>query len=87
MTSILVLGLLQGSRDNMSIIIIAFPGAPKICNEAIRRENELNETLQQKVLGRRVFSFSDDYYCSTYFLQISSMSLTPISTFTQPFKR
>lgn len=39
----------KGSRDNMSIIIIAFPGAPKICNEAVKLENKLNEVLKQKV--------------------------------------
>ena len=43
----------------MSIIIIAFPGAPKICNEAIRAENELNELLQQKVLGKT--EINDNY--------------------------
>ena len=36
----------------MSIIIIAFPGAPKVCNEAVKQENELNEEIKQKVTGR-----------------------------------
>ena len=42
---------LQGSRDNMSIIIIAFPGAPKVDPEAVRKEDELNKLIKQKVTG------------------------------------
>ena len=41
----------QGSRDNMSIIIIAFPGAPKVDPEALRKEEELNKLIKQKVTG------------------------------------
>ena len=43
--------LLQGSRDNMSIIIIAFPAAPKVDPEALRKEEELNKLIKQKVTG------------------------------------
>ena len=43
---------LQGSRDNMSIIIIAFPGAPKVDPEAVRKEDELNKLIKQKVTGQ-----------------------------------
>jgi len=39
----------KGSRDNMSIIIIAFPGAPKVDPEAVRKEDELNKLIKQKV--------------------------------------
>jgi hypothetical protein len=42
----------QGSRDNMSIIIIAFPAAPKVDPEAQRKDEELNKLLQQKVAGQ-----------------------------------
>ena len=41
----------QGSRDNMSIIIIAFPAAPKVDPEAKRKDEELNRLLEQKVTG------------------------------------
>ena len=44
---------LQGSRDNMSIIIIAFPAAPKVSSEAIKADNDLNDLLKQKVTGKR----------------------------------
>ena len=37
----------------MSIIIIAFPAAPKATSEAIKAENELNDLLKQKVTGKR----------------------------------
>jgi len=39
----------KGSRDNMSIIIIAFPAAPKVDPEAKRKDEELNRSLKQKV--------------------------------------
>jgi len=41
--------LYKGSRDNMSIIIIAFPSAPKVDQEAVKKENELNALLERKV--------------------------------------
>jgi len=43
----------KGSRDNMSVIVITFPGAPKVCGEAVRRENELNEEIKAKVAGEK----------------------------------
>merc|ERR1712242_513826 len=39
----------KGSRDNMSIIIIAFPAAPKVDPEAVRKDEELNKSIKQKV--------------------------------------
>ena len=39
----------KGSRDNMSIIIIAFPAAPKVEQEAINKDHVLNTLLEQKV--------------------------------------
>merc|ERR1719204_529713 len=39
----------KGSRDNMSIIIIAFPAAPKVDPESVRKEEELNKLIKQKV--------------------------------------
>jgi len=39
----------KGSRDNMSIIIIAFPAAPKVDPEAKRKDEELNGLLTKKV--------------------------------------
>jgi len=39
----------KGSRDNMSIIIIAFPSAPKVDPTALKAEQELNELLEKKV--------------------------------------
>ena len=42
---------LQGSRDNMSIIIIALPGAPKPTPEAIEAETELNQKIYELIKG------------------------------------
>lgn len=41
--------LFKGSRDNMSIVLVTFPGAPKVSQEAVTRENELDNLLEKKV--------------------------------------
>ena len=38
----------------MSIIIIAFPAAPKVDPEAKRKDEELNGLLTKKVEGKRI---------------------------------
>ena len=43
--------LLQGSRDNMSVVIVAFAGAPKITDDAKVKETELDARLETKVKG------------------------------------
>jgi len=43
--------ILQGSRDNMSVVIVAFEGAPKVSEEAKEREAELDSRLELKVKG------------------------------------
>uniref|UniRef100_A0A182UG03 PPM-type phosphatase domain-containing protein n=1 Tax=Anopheles melas TaxID=34690 RepID=A0A182UG03_9DIPT len=39
----------KGSRDNMSIIIIAFPGAPPVSEEAQKREEALEQHLRARI--------------------------------------
>lgn len=41
----------QGSRDNMSVVLVCFPGAPKINPEAVKREAELDKYLQNREGG------------------------------------
>lgn len=41
--------LYKGSRDNMSIVIVTLPGAPKVSSEAIEKETELERLLESKV--------------------------------------
>lgn len=41
--------LYKGSRDNMSIVIIAFEGAPKVSEEAKKKEAEVDAKLEAKV--------------------------------------
>lgn len=41
----------QGSRDNMSIVIVAFDGAPRVSEEAQQKEAELDSRLEAKVRG------------------------------------
>lgn len=41
--------LSKGSRDNMSIVIVAFEGAPRVSEEAKQKEVELDKRLEGKV--------------------------------------
>ncbi|XP_024300120.1 protein phosphatase 1A-like [Oncorhynchus tshawytscha] len=41
--------LYKGSLDNMSIIIVTFPGAPQVSQEALQQEAELETLLEVKV--------------------------------------
>ena len=41
----------QGSRDNMSIIIVTFPGAPKVMQEEVERDNICNQKIEKKIKG------------------------------------
>lgn len=41
----------QGSRDNMSIIIVTFPGCPQPTEEAIEADADLNRKLVEIVKG------------------------------------
>lgn len=41
----------QGSRDNMSIVLVCFPNAPKVSEEAVRKDAELNKYLESRVEG------------------------------------
>ncbi len=49
---------LQGSLDNISIIIICFDGAPKVTPEALQQEAELEHVIEQKVKGNFTNSFN-----------------------------
>lgn len=42
---------LQGSLDNISIIIVCFPGAPQLSQEALQQEAELEQQIDMKVEG------------------------------------
>uniref|UniRef100_A0A3Q3WJL8 Protein phosphatase 1B n=1 Tax=Mola mola TaxID=94237 RepID=A0A3Q3WJL8_MOLML len=39
----------KGSRDNMSVVLVCFPGAPKISEEAMKKEEELDKYLETRV--------------------------------------
>uniref|UniRef100_A0A2K5HHX4 protein-serine/threonine phosphatase n=1 Tax=Colobus angolensis palliatus TaxID=336983 RepID=A0A2K5HHX4_COLAP len=41
--------LYKGSRDNMSVILICFPNAPKVSAEAVKKEAELDKYLECRV--------------------------------------
>uniref|UniRef100_A0A671XXE4 Protein phosphatase 1B n=1 Tax=Sparus aurata TaxID=8175 RepID=A0A671XXE4_SPAAU len=39
----------SGSRDNMSIVLVCLPSAPKVSEEAVRKDAELNKYLESRV--------------------------------------
>lgn len=41
--------LYKGSRDNMSIVLVTFPGAPKVAEEAVMKEAELENFLRKRI--------------------------------------
>ncbi|XP_005095194.2 protein phosphatase 1B isoform X1 [Aplysia californica] len=41
--------LIKGSRDNMSIVLIAFEGAPTVVEESVRKDRELDDRIEAKV--------------------------------------
>ncbi|MCL4133310.1 UNVERIFIED_CONTAM: hypothetical protein GTU68_021944, partial [Idotea baltica] len=41
----------KGSRDNMSIVLIVFPGAPKVSEEAVKNEKELEKNITKNIKG------------------------------------
>ncbi|RWS10033.1 protein phosphatase 1A-like isoform X1 [Dinothrombium tinctorium] len=51
-SSIIDTCLHKGSKDNMSVVLVVFEGAPKVSDEAQKKDNELNALLEKKVEGR-----------------------------------
>lgn len=41
----------QGSRDNMTCIVVCFPAAPEVSREALQKETELDAYLEKRVEG------------------------------------
>lgn len=39
----------MGSRDNMSVVLVCLPNAPKVSEEAVRKDAELNKYLESQV--------------------------------------
>ncbi|KAM9773411.1 protein phosphatase 1bb isoform X1 [Syngnathus typhle] len=39
----------KGSRDNMSVVLVCLPGAPQLCEEAVKKEEELDKYLEARV--------------------------------------
>lgn len=57
-----VLSLLQGSRDNMSIVLVTFPAAPKPNPEAQKKEAELEMDIERRIKGSLTFPYSNQLY-------------------------
>ncbi|XP_028620945.1 protein phosphatase 1B [Grammomys surdaster] len=41
----------KGSRDNMSVVLVCFSNAPKVSDEAVKRDAELDKHLESRVEG------------------------------------
>lgn len=41
--------LYKGSRDNMSIVLVVFPGAPRPCPDALKAEQDLEATIEKRI--------------------------------------
>ncbi|XP_006083466.1 protein phosphatase 1B isoform X3 [Myotis lucifugus] len=39
----------KGSRDNMSIVLVCFPNAPKVSDNAVRKDSELDKYLESRI--------------------------------------
>ncbi|XP_066553246.1 protein phosphatase 1B isoform X1 [Amia ocellicauda] len=39
----------KGSRDNMSVVLVCFPNAPKVSEEAVKKDAELDKYLESRV--------------------------------------
>ncbi|XP_035209802.1 protein phosphatase 1B-like [Stegodyphus dumicola] len=50
--------LCKGSKDNMSIVLVALPGAPKLSEEIIQRDKDINKILEKRT--REIISSSGD---------------------------
>ena len=59
---------LQNSRDNMSVILVTFPGAPKVSQEAIKKVRKAYEN-NLKFLSKCVLVRSEKTTYSRCFLQ------------------
>lgn len=44
--------LLQDSRDNMSIVLVTFPGAPTPTAEAIQKEKQLEDVIERRIKSK-----------------------------------
>lgn len=55
--------IFQGSRDNMSIILVKFPAAPKPNVEAQNEDAELDMDIERRIKGSMKFSLLLSYCC------------------------
>ena len=49
--SFLIIHVLQGSKDNMSVVLVCFPGAPTVSEDAQQKDRELNSLIEKRVQG------------------------------------
>ncbi len=54
---------MQGSRDNMSIVIVTFEGAPRVTEEAKQKEAELDSRIEAKVKRKAQYHVVLFYVC------------------------
>lgn len=45
----------------MSVVVVCLPGAPKISEEAVKKEEELDKYLETRVKGQRTLLYTHTY--------------------------
>uniref|UniRef100_A0A8B9M702 protein-serine/threonine phosphatase n=1 Tax=Accipiter nisus TaxID=211598 RepID=A0A8B9M702_9AVES len=50
----------KGSRDNMSIVLVCFSNAPKVSDEAVKKDAELDKYLESRVEGKSILFTRND---------------------------
>lgn len=72
-SSIIDTCLHKGSTDNMSVVLVTFSGAPKVSEEAQRKDAELNSAIEKEV--NRLLSTNSECQTSIYLLMQSLKSI------------
>ncbi|XP_064484398.1 protein phosphatase 1A-like isoform X2 [Ornithodoros turicata] len=47
--SVIDICLYRGSKDNMSVVLVLFPGAPSVSEEALKKDKELNALITKRL--------------------------------------
>ncbi|XP_054154323.1 protein phosphatase 1B-like [Oppia nitens] len=67
-SSIIDTSLHRGSKDNMSVVLVCFPGAPTVSEEAQQKDKELNALIDKKV--QEIVEKNDDLTIAEVFQAI-----------------
>uniref|UniRef100_A0A8C3GBQ6 protein-serine/threonine phosphatase n=1 Tax=Cyclopterus lumpus TaxID=8103 RepID=A0A8C3GBQ6_CYCLU len=76
----------KGSRDNMSVVLVCLPNAPKVSEEAVRKDAELNKYLESRVEGESGWRKITNFYCASVCPRLPpSLSVSDVHSFPQMY--